>query len=122
VQCGAMALDVQKDIKIMYCNINGIWPLFLNSKVKLCGTSPLTWVRHAWHDRRSNHVIYHVVKTGTSHSCLSGSQDQMNTAFRFHDIAHLTRLESERGVFEGLLHLTPAEPSEIAVGAMGRAV
>ena len=46
----------------------------------------------------------------------------MNTAVSADNPTHLARLEREGGLFEGLLHLTLGEPSEIPAGFVGRAI
>jgi hypothetical protein len=46
----------------------------------------------------------------------------VNSAVSADNPAHLTRLEREGSLLEGLLHLTLGEPSEIPTSLMGRAI
>lgn len=43
-----------------------------------------------------------------------GSVDEMHAAVRVYDAAEFAHLETESGVFEGLLHLTALEEAEVA--------
>jgi hypothetical protein len=46
----------------------------------------------------------------------------MYTTVRFNNVAHLTRLERKRGIFEWLLHLTGPKPAKVSSLPCGGAI